>query len=752
MSYGRIGMCLTLLLLGWTLSAWGQNAGPADGPPPSSDDAARLRQYRQIIEKTADSMGTRCLQAEDLLRTRRPEATDIAVELLGAGSDPSTRMVVCDAITNVGAADSALLAGHHGRLVEPLLQLLGDRAEGVSARAAKALAAFADAGVTRRLAELAGNAEAPLAQRVAAVDALALNVYDREAVRRLVALLGKENGEFRARVLKALADGSQQDLGPEVVRWQAWWEHEEAALSDAEWVLRRLRLFFGRLQEAQRQLQQVREDYERRCGALAERLTDVLRENYRLRQQSAQKEETLIRWLKDPQPEAQLAAMTIVSEEIQDGNPPSETVVDALLGELGNRSPAVRRAVLGIIGALGSPEKAAAVLSLLEKEKESAVRQTALRVLGQLRNPDAIAILIGEISNPSSPVGCVAESAGSLAVLGAKGRVAPEVIAPVIPVLVERFDAAPATDLRVRESLLRAMAGIGAPEFAETLSDVLDSEQAQLLLPAIQGLIGIGNAAGSMDRLLTLTGHAEPRVRAAAVEAVGVLGGEPAHIEVLTGRLSPSAETSDTVRNAAWAACRRILRDRKPNVRLQWADRLRETPERQVACYEELIKDLAAENPAPPELNEARRRLGALHMQRGDPAAALPIWQQLYSAMKATADPEAPQMEITVLSAALSAGLPRAIAESLEELSSADRSIKARAVEVVTEHLQGQIAANPPPVLAAMVDAMLSSSLDGYGEPFRSYLENVKRQLTVSTRPAATDAGPASAPAATESP
>jgi len=742
--------CLPALLLLAPVAVTGQTTQPADLAVLSAEEQERLEQSRRIIENPADSLGTRQAQAESLLRTGWAAATRTLGELLIPSSHPSTRIAVCQAIASVGTVEPTLLRERHAGLVDPLMRLLGDPAEGVSARAAMALAAYPDGGVTERLGALAADPEASHEQQSAAVDALASSVYKRSVARQIVSLLSTENGELRARALRALRSVSRRDYGEDVAAWQAWWERQESTLGDEDWLREKGRLFFQRLLEAQTELDRVRGDQERRYSTLAERLTVLLRQNYRLVPQRPQKDEMLARWLSDNQPEFRLAALAIISEEIQEGVLPADPLVAAVITGLEFRMPEVRRAALGIIGALGVPENAEPVLALLREEHvDTAARQTAFRVLGQLRNPAAIPTLIREIDpgeSPTAPVGCVAEAAGALAVLGAKGRVDPELIAPAVPVLLDRMARTPADQMHVRGFLLRAMAGIAAPEFGAALNEALASDQAPLLVPAIEGLVALGDA-GCLDRLVVLVNHTDPRVREAAAKALGDLGSEPAHLEALMRHLNPPGETNDAVRAEAWNGWRQILR-RKPTAdRLRWADRLREMPDRQQAYLEELIRELSSHNPPPPELAGSRERLATLLMARGDAGAALQIWQRLLADQEAAGDASAVNARVHVLTAAAAAGRYELVAEMLTRLTSAPDEVKGRAADETAKAIHDRLHKGDLDALRALLTALDPVDLDPYKQELRAAVDNARKKVA-EPPPAPTTAPATTAPAA----
>lgn len=742
--------CLRALVLVVPVCAVGQTTQPADVAALSADEQERLQQLRGIIENPADSLGTRQAQAESLLRTGWAAATRTLGELLSPSAHPSTRIAVCQAIAAVGAVDPALLQEHHAGLVEPLLRLLGDSAEGVSARAAAALAAYPDGGVTERLGALAADPQASPEQRSAAVDALASSVYKRTVARQIMTLLPTDNTELRGRALRALRCVSRKDFGEDVAAWQAWWEQQESTLSDEDWLREKERMFFQRLLEAQGELERVRAEQERRYGTLAERLTVLLRQNYRLVPQRPQKDEILARWLNDDQPEFRLAALAIISEEIQEGVLPADTLVAAVIEGLEYRMPEVRRAALGIIGAMGVPENAEAVLALLRDEQvDASARQTAFRVLGQLRNPAAIPTLIREIDvsqSPGAPAGCVAEAAGALAVLGAKGKVDPEVIAPAVPVLLDRLARTPADQVHVRGFLLRAMAGIAAAEFGPALTDALGSEQAPLLVPAIEGLAALGDASCS-DRLVALVAHTDPRVREAAAKAMGKLGGEPAHLEALMRHLNPPGETNDAVRAEAWNGWREILAREPAEERLRWADRLREMPDRQQTYLEGLVRELSSHNPAPPELAGARERLATLLMARGDAVAALQIWQRLLAGQEAADDASAATVRVHVLTAAAAAGRWELVAEMLTRLATAPDDVRGRAADEAAKAITDRLNKGDLDGLRALPAALEPVDLTPYKAELHTAVGAAKKKLA-EPPPAPTTAPATTAPAA----
>jgi HEAT repeat protein len=471
---------------------------------------------------------------------------------------------------------------------------------------------------------------------------------------------------------------------------------------------------------------------DQRYAVLAQRTTDLLRDHYRLIPQPTQKEELLRRWLGDPLVVYRLAALTIISEEIQEGRLPTAPVIEGVVQGLTHRSPEIRRAVLGILGALSDPANTGAVLALLDEERDASVRQTAFRVLGQLRNPEALSAVVDEIrvtTGRSAPSGCVAEAAAALALIGAKGKLDAAALADAIPVLQERYAQTPVDNGHLRASLLRAMVSIGADDFGPIFREALGSDLPDELLPAVEGCEILRDTA-SLERILPLAGHGDPRVRVVAVRAIGNLGGAPAHMEVLYTRLNPGTESNEGVRVAAWAAWRELVETKPPSEQLQWADRLGELPDRYVEALDTLIASLTGHNPPAAELAEARRRLGTFYSESGNHAEALPVWQQLHGQLRAANDGQADDVAIVLLTEALAANQGAVITETLTLLATAKPSVKARAGRVVTDFINANRPQAEPDALYALVEAVAAAPLDEYDAAFRTFIADARQQLT----------------------
>ncbi len=148
----------------------------------SPEQIEQLDRHRQIITDTQADSKSRRLMAESLLQLDFTARNDLAIELL---STPGASIAICEAIVSVGTKDPELL---DPRLIDPLLDLLDVDDADLSFKAALALSAFRDGNVAQRLGQIASDANRPIAQRIAAVEALALSTDRREVVEALIRL------------------------------------------------------------------------------------------------------------------------------------------------------------------------------------------------------------------------------------------------------------------------------------------------------------------------------------------------------------------------------------------------------------------------------------------------------------------------------------------------------------------------------------------------------------------------------------
>jgi len=689
-----------LIALAIAATAAGQQTQPA-APALTPEQAAELDRARTIITDVKASPEVRRIGAEDLLRLTYPAARDLAVEILGGNGDPLPRIAVCEAIAAVGGRRPELLSAE---LVGPLMGLLGSADAAVRAKAATALSVFRDGGVAEHLGRLAADPQAPLAKRLAAVEALAFNLDQRQVVAALVDLLATDNDRLRAAVIDALRPAARDDYGADLAAWRQWWAGR-SSLDEAGWLRDRVGLLRDRDRAAREAFEQSRAETERRCAVLSTRLIEQLRNVHRLTPEP-QREELLIGWLSDPLLEFRQAAVGAVAARISDGHRPGDAVRAALRERFADPAPNLRRAVFDVVAALTDPADADAVLARLKEERDPAVREVVLRTLGRLGNPAAIPVLVGELNDPSASEGCWVEAANSLGMLAMREKVPAEVAAPVIEPLKQRFAAAPPQSVRLRAALLGAMASIGSPQFAPEFTANIEAAEPELLLTALQGVRTLGDAT-RIDRILALLGSDDARVRRAAAEAVGALGSEPAHLEALVNRLASGTEPNPRVRQAAWAGFQAILARKPAQPRLQWAERLADFPDLEEAYLTALVRDLGASQPPAPEINIARWRLARLYDASGRFAESFPMLRDLWQNLPPDGNPSRQEVGLALLRAGLELRRYERVGEILSPLTEgAEAARKAEIGRMLLEHAQARAAAGEANDLAPLFEAI----------------------------------------------
>ncbi len=730
---------ILLVLYGPVLPPW-VSAQPAATPDNHLTPERRqeLSEILHVITSVRNDAQTRRFGAERLFRSGLPTRIDRAIELLSSPASVGTRMAVCEAIVSVGRRHPDLL---DDRLIEPLLNLLGHENDDLSTAAATAISMFHDGHVARRLGAMAADDQRSIAQRMAAIDALALNADDQDAVRELIALLGTEDKRIVAGALDALGPASRLDYGNDIAAWQSWWE-QKSVLEPRKWLEDRLELAVTNYRTLLRDYQELEQAFESRNELVAQRFDELLGTIYQLTPQPAQREARLQQWLDDSLADYRLGALGMIRARIIEGDAPSPAIHEAVVNACADGEPEVRIAALEIIGSLKNPDDAPVVLELLEREQVPRVRATMLRVLGRLENAAALDALIAELNNTSADLPCVRESARALATLGAYGRVDPALIEPAVEPLRRRFEQAPADNLPLREALLQAMAAIGDASFESVFVENLSAEEPELLLAAMRG-IRVIVATEHMDHLLMNLAHADPRVRQVAAEAVGALG-DATHLEALLNRLTPNVEPSDGVREAAWGAFRAILARLQSDERLRWAQRLSDRPELQMRLLTEMIEDWSANGVSPPEQVDARERLVAILMAQQKFGEAVPHLLQLRRHYLEFDPARAADLGVKLVVAVLRSGRHERLSEIITEVvQTGDEAAALAIMDAVEAHFRELTAGDTPKDrLDALVERLRTLPPELLGPQWPQRLEQMDAAIRVSEDTETGDAGP----------
>jgi HEAT repeat protein len=661
-------------------------AAPAPAQPSPSPDSTltpaaalqqeRLARFRGFITNTNDSDATRIAQAETLLSTEGEPAIELVVSLFDTGDDPSTKIVLCQALQNLARKPEA----PDPRLRDALLRQLDSTNAAVATRASAALAMFPLDSVLPTLRAIAADGQKPLPVRMAALAALQPNTHRREVVAALIQLLDANSPELVSRVMAALQRSARKDLGSDVAAWKAWWKSQEA-LTDTQWLTAQLARDSELLQEQDRRFQAFKEESTQRYAQLATRLGQTLAAMYRSTP-PVEKDSLLQSWLADSFIEFRRSAVALIAEQISEGSLPSAALREGLHLRYADESPEIRRLAFEIIAALNEPTDAPAILARLELEKDDRVREAILRALGKLRNPEALPALKAELEREGASDGCVIAAADGLGMLAGRGRADAGAAAGLVEPLRSRFARAAQGPVEVRVALLGAMAAIGSPSFRAEFASNLGSENPELLVAALQGIAVVGDGA-QLDRLMDLVNHSDPRVRQRALAALGALGTEQ-QLSTVIARLSEGAEAVEGPRNAAWQAYKQICGRLPLSSQLAAVDRLADQPLLATDYLQDLYDGLVAQQPPAPQVSEVRERLAQRYVALNRNAEALPLWRQVFTDAGSSA--ARPDVCMNLLRCGLAAGNHDAIVEALRALSAANDGSRTEAEDAVLAH------------------------------------------------------------------
>ncbi len=674
--------------------------------------------------------------AELLLSYDSPEANALIVELLTLSSRSDVQAGVCAALAERSRSTPQRL---DASFVDPLLVLLGADTEELRTASARVLAEFPGDEVPKRLGALAARAEAPMPKRLAAIDALAPNTHRREVVGQLIDLLDLDVAEITDRVAAALEPIGPRAYAGGVPDWRSWlsvWWKGKSELSEEAWLAEQLQVYRNRARKLGDELQILRADNDRNDIAVTTKIREYQRELIRSLN-SEQRDAKLVEWIDDGLPAVKLAAMGIIKSRIADeGKRPEGDVLVALLRLLKHDAPTVRRESLQILQNLNNSAVEEGVLTRLIEEKDAGTRQSLFQALGKLGSVAAIPVLTREIGSIGNSPDCVIEAALALGLIAMKTE-AKEALREATSILPDRYRAVPADQGALRAALLTAMAGIGDPSFAPEFAAAVDSEDTTILPAALRGLRTVGDAS-KLPRLRTLTAHSDPRVRLAAMEAVGKLGLEDAEIEVLLARLNPAVEPNESVREAAWRGFRQLIGKHAIPDRIRAAERLREMPDLLIKYLEDLAGALATSSDRVAELEAVRERLVAALVASAKDAEAVPHLRALYEMRLVYADGAAQATGLRWLESALRSSNPQGAAEVIIRLGEASGAepVKADIIRTVAQYAETPAAVADAERSRRLLAELRTVPSDLLGDPWTQFLERFAAQLEPKDRAA----------------
>ena len=362
------------------------------------------------------------------------------------------------------------------RAVPALLARLHDRDAQLRLSVASALGDLADGRAARPLIEIVLRDPVPAVRAQAAI-ALG-HIGDPASLPLLVSALGDPEYWVRFRALEAIEELAPEDAAP-----------IEAALRDANREVRhRAALAIERLGRLDAVFDDLVSDEPLRAQAARERLVLVGR---------AGLSERLARHLSDP-------------------------------------IPVMRARIATLLGAVGSPAHADALLGALD-DADEAVRLAVIEALGDLGRPDTAAVLVDRLptaraAEREAQVGALVRyPAGALAAVGGK----------LSALLGEESDD-------VRAAAARVLAAVPGDASGEALRLALTDRYVGVRLEAVRAL-GTRNDAAAVDAIGPSLSDAYEPLRVAAADALGQIGGDRAIALLLTALPGANPEQRDSI-------------------------------------------------------------------------------------------------------------------------------------------------------------------------------------------------------------
>lgn len=704
-------------------------------PEASPEHLRQLETCRDGILDESARPHDRRRWVEMLFSYQTPQADALFVELLGFTERPEVRGAVCNVLATLGSQNRTRL---NPSFVAPLLSMLSAQSEELRSASGAALAEFPSDQVADKLGELASSADAPMVARIAAIDALAPNTHRREVVEQLIGLLDKSVPEITERVVNALSPIAPNGFGANVQRWRNWWT-AKSDLSNEAWLAEQLKHYRERARQTAIRLASVERDLDRQQTALTTRIRDFQREV--LRPLTPEQDEAkLAEWMDDPLTEVKQGAVALVRSQIADeGKRPTGDVLAALLRLLDHVSPVIRRDVLTIAQNLQDDAVIDAVLARLDLEQDPSLRQAILQAIGMLASPKAIPALLREIRDDSKGAASVTVAAQALGRIAAT-RAGDIDMTPSVETLKSRFTKTPIEAVNLRGALLTAMAGVADVSCATEFLAALESNDPKILQPALRGLKLIGDSS-RLPRMRSLVGHTDPRIRRAAIEAVGTLGREDADLESLLNRLNPSQEPDGSTRDAAWRAFRRYLSRRPMKERIAALQRLREWPSLETKYAEELANVLATAGEYNDNLEMLRERLANLATEAGKYEDAVPQLRELYAMRFGRQDPRASDDGIRWINAILKTSTLQNLSEVVVRVAegSADSAVHNRIVSAIRDYANRTDLSADPERSARFLVELRSINAELFPDGWTQLLGQIEAKSTSPT-PAQTPA------------
>ncbi len=517
----------------------------------------------QVLTSETTDPPLRLQQAQALLQD--PESYPALIQLFEQPNRIDTKIILCQAIASLAGQTvppPSLPSAQTKVFIDPLLGALYSGHEELSRWAGKALAAGHD-GIVNRLTDTALDPEAPLPNRLAAIQSLQW-IPNRNAALILAALLDDPQPVLAAAAEDILRQ--MLDISVSVYREQIKSQYLPLLqnMTDQEFLQRQLLFRENQLSLSRRKIEDIRQSeklwqsrYFRMLDGEFEKLPDeAARLNYLQHILRDQTDESLRLWA------LQCIDNWCSGAAVQTG-PAAASLVELLTPYISDPQEAIRFHAITSLGKLvNASQPVAPNLQMQLSQEQSPPNQAAiLDVLGTLVYLPAVEAAVEFLDSPHPAVAAQAARALGKMCSAPLSSLTEKQVISILQHLAGCYKRWPqATD--IRKEVILAMAPIGAQEkyrahvithFDAILKTALrDSDQA-IRRSAVQALAALHRhqALPTLLQEQNLLNDPSPAVRFAVIDAIKNFGGIP-HLTLLRERLSSetNVDTAESLRGA----------------------------------------------------------------------------------------------------------------------------------------------------------------------------------------------------------
>ena len=611
----RVWRTLLTATIGCILTVGSCAQGPTTKPLTQAEEVELKTLTGQLSDPQRDAKTK--LEAAVLLLTRPyPQADEALSAFLCDSKNRQAQIAVAEAIARQADSRKAF--------IEPLMGMLTGPEASVRAPAARALAAYKDAGVTERLIAIATDRKRDAPVRLATISAME-RVFSKEAVNTLVTLVDDADKAISGAAADALSKlTSIRAFGADRKQWKKWWAKNKDK-DRSEW-----------LADLADSLAGTNAALEAENERLRSRLAETILNLYSATP-AAQRDAMLLGILKDALADVRLVGAKIIELNLANNVEVSKEVRSQVRSMFADGDARVRQAVVGLAAGLGDGEAVVVLLDRLKTEEAQAVRLGIFKALGQLQDAKALPAVLVEMQSKSEE--SAAAAAAALAKIAASKPLAGPQRAEAVKALVDRYRQIQGggNAEALREALLKAMGTVGDKAFVPVLLEALKDPEATVRLAAVDGVKQFGPAVAGPE-LEKLVNDGDRGVRQATIVALAKLGGAN-YLKLILQRTDPAAEQDPAVRQQAWEEAMGILAkaDAKAlrGALASLADR-RDAAAQQIRILQMLVGVLKSAGGA--ELPAVQRELGLALMKADRPTEAAPVLGESYTLYAAAKD------------------------------------------------------------------------------------------------------------------